>query len=369
MKMNIPFIMRNILKPMTLMAISAVFSSCGTAPVTPAEELLASLGSAVESGKIMYGHQDDLMYGHSWRLGSDASSYIRSDVKDVCGMYPAVYGLDLGGIELGDERNLDHNLFEQMRASAVAHYERGGVVTFSWHPRNPLTGGDSWDVSSKEVVASVLEGGSVHELFMEWLSRAADYLESFRTSDGQAVPIIFRPWHEHTGSWFWWGRDLCTVEQYVALWKMTYDYMAVERGLDNLVWSYSPGAGGVTEEIYMERWPGDRMVDMIGVDCYQYGSSQQYADELRNALDIMVKVGRERKKLLALTETGYEGIPDASWWTGVLYPAIKDYPLAYVLTWRNACDMEGHFYAPWPGQVSAEDFRAFADMEKIVMVR
>lgn len=194
---------------MTLMAISAVFSSCGTAPVTPAEELLASLGSAVESGKIMYGHQDDLMYGHSWRLGSDASSYIRSDVKDVCGMYPAVYGLDLGGIELGDERNLDHNLFEQMRASAIAHYERGGVVTFSWHPRNPLTGGDSWDVSSKEVVASVLEGGSVHELFMEWLSRAADYLESFRTSDGQAVPIIFRPWHEHTGSWFWWGRDLC----------------------------------------------------------------------------------------------------------------------------------------------------------------
>lgn len=133
--------------------------------------------------------------------------------------------------------------------------------------------------------------------------------------------------------------------------------------------SYSPGAGGVTEEIYMERWPGDRMVDMIGVDCYQYGSSQQYADELRNALDIMVKVGRERKKLLALTETGYEGIPDASWWTGVLYPAIKDYPLAYVLTWRNACDMEGHFYAPWPGQVSAEDFRAFADMEKIVMIR
>ncbi len=150
---------------------------------------------------------------------------------------------------------------------------------------------------------------------------------------------------------------------------MTYDYMAVERGLDNLVWSYSPGAGGVTEEIYMERWPGDCMVDMIGVDCYQYGSSQQYADELRNALDIMVKVGQERKKLLALTETGYEGIPDASWWTEVLYPAIKDYPLAYVLTWRNACDMEGHFYAPWPGQVSAEDFRAFADMEKIVMVR
>ena len=354
---------------MTLMAICAVISSCSgnSENRTPSEELLASLAGGVENGKIMYGHQDDLMYGHSWRLDADAQEFVQSDVKDVCGMYPSVYGLDLGGIELGGDSNLDGNLFFRMRASAVAHYERGGTVTFSWHPRNPLTGGDSWDISSKEVVASVLEGGSRHELFMEWLSRAADYLESFRTSDGKAVPVIFRPWHEHTGSWFWWGRDLCSVEEYKALWK--YEYMAVERGLDNLVWSYSPGAGGVTEEIYMERWPGDRMVDMIGVDCYQYGSSQQYADELRNALDIMVKVGHERNKLLALTETGYEGIPDASWWTEVLYPAIKDYPLAYVLTWRNACDMEGHFYAPWPGQVSAEDFMAFAGMEKIVMVR
>ncbi|MDE7127395.1 MAG: glycoside hydrolase family 26 protein [Bacteroidales bacterium] len=363
--------MRNILKPMTFMAISAVISSCvgSIESMTPADELLAFLAGSVKDGKIMYGHQDDLMYGHTWRLDADASEYVQSDVKDVCASYPAVYGLDLGGIELGNDRNLDGNPFSQMRASALAHYERGGTVTFSWHPRNPLTGGDSWDISSKEVVASVLEGGQCHELFMEWLSRAADYLESFRTSDGRAVPVIFRPWHEHTGSWFWWGRDLCSVEQYKALWKMTYDYMVSERGLDNLVWSYSPGAGGVTEEIYMERWPGDAMVDMIGVDCYQYGPAEQYAAELKNALDIMVKVGQEHGKLLALTETGYEGIPDASWWTGVLYPAIKDYPVAYVLTWRNACDQPGHFYAPWPGQDSADDFKAFAGLEGIVLIR
>lgn len=356
---------------MALLAVSAAVSACGTAPArqTPADELTSLLALYAEQGKIMYGHQDDLMYGHSWRLADDAREFVQSDVKDVCGMYPSVYGLDLGGIELGGDRNLDGNLFTRMRASAVAHHERGGVVTFSWHPRNPLTGGDSWDTSSKEAVASVLEGGSRHELFMEWLSHAADYLESFRTADGKAVPMIFRPWHEHTGSWFWWGRDLCTVEEYTALWKMTYDYMAVERGLDNLVWAYSPGAGGMTEEIYMERWPGDGMVDMIGVDCYQYGSSEQYAAELKNALDIMAEVGQEHGKLLALTETGYEGIPDASWWTGTLYPVIKDYPLTYVLTWRNACDQKGHFYAPWPGQDSAGDFRKFADMEGIILIR
>ena len=322
----------------------------------------------ISKGVMMYGHQDDLLYGHTWRIDRDETEFLRSDVKEVCGKYPAVLGLDLGGIELASEQNLDGNYFSAMRSSAIAHYLRGGVVTFSWHPRNPLTDGDAWDVSSKEVVASILDGGSRHELFIGWLSRVADYFLSFETPDGQMVPIVFRPWHEHTGSWFWWGRDLCSVDEYKALWKMTFDYMINERGLRNLIWSYSPGAGGVTEEIYMERWPGDDMVDMIGVDCYQYSTSETFISELVNALDIMKKVGEERGKMLAVTEAGYEGIPQADWWTATLHMALKDYPLAYVLTWRNACDKPEHFYAPFPGQSSAEDFTAFASLPDIGMI-
>lgn len=330
--------------------------------------LMARLQDNIDKGVMMYGHQDDLMYGHTWRVDQDEAEFLRSDVMEVCGKYPAVYGLDLGGIELGSEQNLDDNYFAAMRASAIAHHQRGGVVTFSWHPRNPLTAGDAWDVSSKEVVASILEGGSRHDLFIGWLGRVADYIESFKTSDGQMVPIIFRPWHEHTGSWFWWGRDLCSVEEYKALWKMTFDYLSGERGLRNLIWSYSPGAGGVTEEIYMERWPGDEMVDMIGIDCYQYSTSEVFIADLANALDIMKKISAEHGKMMAVTEAGYEGIPQADWWTGTLYEALKDYPLAYVLTWRNACDKPEHFYAPFPGHLSADDFKAFAAMPGVGMI-
>ena len=330
--------------------------------------LMARLQDNIDKGVMMYGHQDDLMYGHTWRVDQDEAEFLRSDVMEVCGKYPAVYGLDLGGIELGSEQNLDDNYFAAMRASAIAHHQRGGVVTFSWHPRNPLTEGDSWDVSSKEVVASILEGGSRHDLFIGWLGRVADYIESFKTSDGQMVPIIFRPWHEHTGSWFWWGRDLCSVEEYKALWKMTFDYLSGERGLRNLIWSYSPGAGGVTEEIYMERWPGDEMVDMIGIDCYQYSTSEVFIADLANALDIIKKISAEHGKMMAVTEAGYEGIPQADWWTGTLYEALKDYPLAYVLTWRNACDKPEHFYAPFPGHLSADDFKAFAAMPGVGMI-
>ena len=354
-------------------AMAAAMVSCGDTTgykeTTPAEKLVMHLEMLVDADKIMYGHQDDLMYGHSWKIEDGAKEFVKSDVKDVCGAYPGVYGMDLGGIELGWEANLDKNDFDNMRASAVAHHERGGIVTFSWHPRNPLTGGDAWDVSSKEVVASILPGGEKHEYFMGWLSNAADFLGSIKTADGEPVPVIWRPWHEHTGSWFWWGQDLCTTEQYKALWQMTYDYMEKERGLDNLVWAYSPGAGGLTPELFAERYPGDGIVDMLGFDCYQYSTDEVYMADMKNALDVMAAFNQGRGKLMAVTETGYEGIPNPQWWTKVLYESVKDYPIAYVLTWRNACDahMQHHYYAPFPGQVSADDFKAFESQKDIVM--
>lgn len=360
------------MKPRLMSALiltAAVFQSCEVRTPSPAEELKTRLETAVSDGHILFGHQDALMYGHDWRA-MPGEQLDRSDVKDVCGCHPAVLGLDLGGIELGRDGNLDGNSFRMMREAAVLHHERGGIVTFSWHVRNPLTGGDSWDVSSSAVVSSVLEGGEKHEMFMEWLSRCADFLESLKDSEGRSVPVIFRPWHEHTGSWFWWGRDLCSVEEYLALWDMTYSYMTVVRGLDNLVWAYSPGAG-TDADGYMERYPGDAMVDILGLDCYQYGeapaSNQVYAAQLNETLGWMTVLGKEHGKIIALTETGFEGIPYAKWWTEVLYPAVRDWPLAYLLVWRNACDRPEHFFGPWKGALSEEDFLNFAASDRIML--
>ena len=354
-----------------MIAALVAMTSCGgqqESAETPADALMDRLAGLVEDGKIMYGHQDDLMYGHSWKLADDASDFTQSDVYAVCGKYPAVYGMDLGGIEMDWTHNLDNNDFDNMRAAAVAHHERGGVITLSWHPRNPLTEGDSWDVTSDQVVVSILPGGEKHEYFMTWLEKAADFMESVKTADGQAVPIIWRPWHEHTGSWFWWGQDLCTADQYKALWKLTYDYMVNERGLTNLVWAYSPGAGGLNDELFAERYPGDEIIDMVGFDCYQYGDNASYILDMKNALQVAERFAEKHGKLMAVTETGYEGVKDAEWWTSVIYEAVKDYSVSYVLTWRNACDRPEHFYAPYPEHDSAEDFKAFADLEHMMFI-
>ena len=154
--------------------------------------------------------------------------------------------------------------------------------------------------------------------------------------------------------------------------QMTYDYMVNERGLDNLVWSYSPGAGELSSaEVYGERYPGDDIIDMVGFDCYYYSTREDYLSKMTNALDITVAFAKEHGKIAAVTETGYEGVKDPKWWTEVLYESLKDYPVSYVLVWRNACDahMQHHFYAPFPEHESADDFKTFASLDRVLLLK
>jgi hypothetical protein len=136
-----------------------------------------------QSKGLMFGHQDALAYGEGWVYEEG-----RSDVKDVCGDYPAVYGWELGHLELGDAYSLDSVHFDKIQNWIKIVYERGGVNTISWHLRNPLTGGTSWDVSSKEVVKSILPGGSKHEVFKGYLDKLATFLLALKTDDEPTFP-------------------------------------------------------------------------------------------------------------------------------------------------------------------------------------
>lgn len=113
-----------------------MMAACGQKTVVEKtqRELLAERLQTLQQKGYMFGHQDDPMYGLTWAYDKDSS-----DVKNVCGDYPAVMGFELGGIEMGDEKSLDSVPFTRITEEVVAHYERGGIVTISWHPRNPLT--------------------------------------------------------------------------------------------------------------------------------------------------------------------------------------------------------------------------------------
>ena len=120
---------------------------------------------------------------------------------------------------------------------------------------------------------------------------------------------------------------------------------------------------------YLERYPGDDIIDVIGFDTYQF-DRDAYIKALDKTLCVLDTVAATHGKVMAVTETGYEGIPDPKWWTGTLMPVLEKHPdIAYVLMWRNARERVTHFYAPYPGQASAADFVEFYKHPKTLFAK
>ena len=346
------------------------------------EQLLENLKALGDSAVYLFGQHDATVYGIGWEADytNDSTIHSRSDVKSVCNDFPALLSFDLGHIELGDERNLDGVPFSRIRQEIFAHYDRGGMITLSWHLDNPLSGGSSWVADSLRDVethtgAAILEGGGKHELFLTWLDHVADFLNSLESPYGVRIPILFRPWHEHTGSWFWWGQQHCTAEQYKALWQLTVSRLK-NKGVTNALYAYSPGTEPDGDEArYLERYPGDDIIDLVGLDCYCWAPEADttqianYAANLDRNLATVCAIAKQHHKAVALTETGYEGIKTDNWWTSTLAPVLSRHPVSYVLVWRNAHDKPGHFFAPYPGHPSTSDFIRFYNAPETLFLR
>jgi mannan endo-1,4-beta-mannosidase len=347
-----------------LLAGMAILSSCHTKPseynvdfrlvdpdATAETKALFYNLLKYQDEAIMFGHQDDLAYGIGWW-----DDDFRSDVHDVCGKFPAVFGWDAG--EIGLDRNIDSVSFTRIRDWMIRAFEKGGVNTLSWHFDNPVTGGDTWDVTP--AVYAILPEGDKHEQYKLLLDELASFLQGLKTEEGIPVPVIFRPFHEHTGSWFWWGRGNCSKEEYISLFRFTVEYLRDEKGLHHLLYAYSPDRFA-SEEEYMDRFPGEDYVDLLGYDDYHSFTTPEGIPGGISSLGIVVRLGEKLNKPVALTETGLESIPVSNWWTDHVLNPVKSDSLArkisYMLVWRNANTK--HHYAPYPGHFSAENFMLY----------
>lgn len=134
-------------------------------------------------------------------------------------------------------------------------------------------------------------------------------------------------------------------------------------GVHNFIYPFSPDNKFNAEEKFLERYPGNEWVNMVGINNYgDFGRDGKYNLEAGNKkLKIVSVYAQKANKLAAFTETGLESIPNTSWWTETLLKALKAEKMrfAYVLVWRNDSRSPTHCYAPYPDQVSVPYFLKF----------
>ncbi|CAD0008190.1 glycoside hydrolase family 26 protein [Flavobacterium chungangense] len=308
---------------------------------------------------ILFGHQHALEYGHGWSGKTN-----KSDVKSVTGSHPAVIGIDFSDFS-GQSNDRIENTKEILKQNVIDTYDRGGITTVAWHFNNPASeGGFYWkDGISTASISLIKPGGSHHEEYKEILKTIADFAKSVKAKDGKLAPMIFRPYHEFDGDWFWWGKKYTSREDFIAVWQFTVSYLRDTLDVHNFIYAFSPDNRFNSEEEYLERYPGDDFVDLFGMDDYgDFGRDGKYdLVAAKKKLKIISDVAIQKKKLAAFTETGLESIPNATWWTDTLLKTLQSekLELAYVLVWRNDTVSPTHYYAPFPGQISVPDFLQF----------
>jgi mannan endo-1,4-beta-mannosidase len=215
--------------------------------------------------------------------------------KAISGKYPAVWGCDFiwNGTKDNGQAIVDET---------IKKWKEGYLITLMWHEGRPT---DDPPYGWKESIQGKLTDAQWTELITpgtvlnkRWLVQIdsiAFYLKQLRDAH---VPVLWRPYHEMNGVWFWWGNK--KGENGIArLWKMMYDRFTNYHKLNNLLWVW--GANGIRDlpedqaYAYKDFYPGGDYVDILGADIYHFDYEQKDYDEL-----LEVAQG----KIIALTETG-----------------------------------------------------------------
>ena len=330
------------------------------------ENLLGILRDFSNSDRIMFGQQN---CGHIG-VSINAADGTESDCKNLTGSHPAIVGVDTLSF-LGYEGKMNDLV------TVVKNMHRQGlIVTLSSHMPNFTLGGDEFydyspNYTDGDCGRRILPGGDLNDKYKRFLDLIAEFASICIDVEGEKIPMIFRPFHECNGDWFWWGKSFMTDEEFKELFRYTIDYLMDDKGVDNLAVCYSPNGFIGSEDEYLSRYPGDEYVDILGLDLYndKPHKGDGFFQKLSSSLNVVYDIALEKNKITALTEIGYrsletengyfEGlapidntVPD--WFTQLLNAVISTESgrrLAYMATWANFSDTQ--FWIPF----ATEDFR------------
>lgn len=349
--------MKSLSKKLFILLLSGITYSFAYGQTEPTDNLATretrnlylNLQTIAKKG-ILFGHQEDLYRGHGWRAVPG-----RSDIRELVGEYPALLGSDMGKIELKSEVNVSWQRFDDIMWQVQQFYRQGGINTISWHMNNPVSPAQGVKSTQDSTIYYLFSNPELLRRYNTWIDAAADFLQSLKGDNGEPIPVLLRLFHEHTGNWFWWGKSHCSPEEYVKLWRYTVDYLRNTRNVHNILIVYCPDVFASREE-YLERYPGDNYVDVLGFDLYDkenWHPDGIYIQKGHQMVNVLKEINKEKKKVMAMAETGLNRVSVDDWWTGTLLPVLKKSGLAYAMIWSVG---QNNYWSPCKGHPSAPDF-------------
>lgn len=302
-----------------------------------------------------------------------------SDIKKTTGNDPSILGSDF--MFITDKDNPNNNWYVQQENKIIQDtkdaYAKGMINTFCWHLREPYNEKSfySADMTSEQrtdAFKSLLPGGKFNDWYKKKLDKVASVVSNLKDTNGKQIPIIFRPFHEFDGNWFWWGANYCTAEEYISVYRFTVNYLRDTKNVHNILFAFSPDNSYTTPSSYLSRYPGDDYVDILGMDNYgDFDNKGTSGASLANSkLKLISDLAISKNKIAALTETGYRVTSTTpainNWFSTYLYDAItnNNLQIAYVMFWSNT---SSGYYVPTPGNSNVADFQNFTLKSKIIL--
>ena len=361
------------------------------------KQLAIYLKSVANQDKVIFGHQ------------SDTSSHVRadlpangSDVKDITGSLAAITGVDTLAIAGDSKFATTKESLEHFANLSIEAAKQGSLITVSTHFPNfsskniiKLSDGtydfskcgfsDCGDFTGS--AKDILPGGQYNDRFLAYIDMIAEYAHRLQEHN---IPVIFRPFHENNGSWFWWGGEHMSAQDSIKLYQYLVEQLQ-ERNVHNFLYIYSPNGPFNSKKDYMARYPGDKYVDILAIDSYDfyYDYPATYSDNffknMQKSCEIIHNVAIKHDKLAAISETGCGVMkPDKSnyggllkennpilgkqWFKRVAQIAI-DNDMSYFLVWSN--DSDNSTFLPYKynneyGHEMTDEFIDFYNWDKTI---
>ncbi len=254
-----------------IIAIICAIASLLGIPFGEKETRLSNPDATAEAVEL-YGYICE-MYGEKIISGQQESTWVDGEqyefdyILENTGKLPAIRGLDY----MNDD-------FDGVNRRAVEWHEKGGIVTICWHCGSDFSG--SWNESmNTEIVdwdKALKEGTLEYEKLIAGMDKGAKALLELKNKN---IPVLWRPFHEFDGQWFWWGKG--GSNNFKKLWRLMYERYTEYWELDNLIWvlgySHNGEDGG--------KWyPGDKYVDIAGADSYTDGPNNSLYNSVKKVV-------------------------------------------------------------------------------------